>query len=46
MAPEISGDNNYNHKVDVWSVGIVAYEMFHQDLPFCERKIFDETVFI
>ena len=35
MAPEISGVNNYNYKIDIWSLGIIAYEMFHQKHPFC-----------
>jgi serine/threonine kinase 33 len=45
MAPEITGDHNYNQKVDIWSLGIIVYEMLHQDLPFCSRKEFDEEEF-
>ena len=40
MAPEITGDNTYNQKVDIWSLGVIVYEMLHQDLPFCSRKSF------
>jgi len=41
MAPEITGDATYNYKIDVWSLGIIVYEMFHQDTPFVSRKKFD-----
>jgi serine/threonine protein kinase len=46
MAPEITGDDIYSHKVDIWSIGIIVYEMLHQDIPFCSRKEFEENVFI
>lgn len=42
MAPEITGDTTYNQKVDIWSLGIVVYEMFHQDIPFCSSKDFNQ----
>jgi MAP/microtubule affinity-regulating kinase len=45
MAPEITGDNNYNQKVDIWSLGVIVYEMLHNDLPFCSTKNFDEDLF-
>jgi serine/threonine protein kinase len=41
MAPEITGDNSYNQKVDIWSLGIIVYEMLHLDLPFCSTKKFE-----
>ena len=34
MAPEIFKNSNYNSKADIWSIGIVFYEMLFGDLPF------------
>ena len=28
MAPEIKLNNNYNYKIDIWSLGIIFYELF------------------
>lgn len=46
MAPEINGDDIYNHKADIWSLGIVVYEMIHQDLPFCSKREFEQKTFL
>ena len=46
MAPEITGGDNYNYKVDIWSLGVVVYEMLHQDIPFLSRKNFDDKAFV
>jgi serine/threonine protein kinase len=34
MAPEIIRRENYGNKVDVWSLGILLYEMLHGHSPF------------
>ena len=34
MAPEIINKNGYNIKSDLWSVGIILYEMLHGYTPF------------
>jgi calcium/calmodulin-dependent protein kinase I len=45
MAPEITGEKTYNQKVDIWSLGIIVYQMLHQILPFCPSKDFSQVVF-
>lgn len=39
MAPEILKGASYNTKADVWSLGVVLYEMLYGKCPFEERTI-------
>lgn len=34
IAPEILNHENYNFKVDIWSFGIIIYELFDGKTPF------------
>ena len=34
MAPEIITKSNYDYKVDIWSLGILLYELLHGKVPF------------
>ena len=34
MAPEILKENSYNNSVDIWSLGILLYELSHGYTPF------------
>lgn len=34
MAPEVVQQHPYDHKIDVWSIGILAYELVHGSTPF------------
>jgi serine/threonine protein kinase len=34
MAPEMLKENTYDYKVDVWSCGVVLYEILHRGLPY------------
>jgi NIMA (never in mitosis gene a)-related kinase len=34
MAPEILNKSPYNHKVDIWSLGVSIYEMLTGKHPF------------
>jgi len=41
MAPEILFHNEYNNKSDLWSVGVILYEMITGTQPFNVRKLYD-----
>ena len=40
MAPEIYETESYNEKVDVWSLGILIYELLHGKSPFEGKTAF------
>ena len=41
MAPEIFKNFKYSSKVDIWSLGILLYEMYHKYSPFKGNSIFN-----
>ena len=41
MAPEIITKNGYNYNSDLWSVGIILYEMIHGYTPFNVANFID-----
>tara|TARA_Y100000741_G_scaffold341104_1_gene303137 strand:+ start:53 stop:1144 length:1092 start_codon:yes stop_codon:yes gene_type:complete len=41
MAPEILNNHKYNIKSDIWSLGIIMYEMFMKDHPYKANNIPD-----
>jgi len=34
IAPEVLNQNNYNHKCDIWSIGIITYVLLTNETPF------------
>jgi serine/threonine protein kinase len=34
MAPEIMNKEPYNHKIDIWSIGIIYFELLTGRTPF------------
>ena len=34
MAPEILNGQNYNHKCDLWSLGIIIYQLYTKKFPY------------
>ena len=41
MAPEIFENKKYNHKVDIWSLGILLFELLHGYSPFRGPSVLD-----
>lgn len=41
MAPEIMKLKNYNYKADIWSLGVVLYELLYATHPFTARNQFE-----
>ena len=45
MPPEALKNNIYSNKSDIWSIGIMAFEMLHGDTPWqckTERELIDK----
>ena len=40
MAPEMYENEEYTFSVDVWSIGILLYELLHKRSPFEEKNAF------
>ena len=34
MAPEMAQGLNYDHRIDIWALGIILYEILHGKSPF------------
>ena len=34
MAPETVSGKNYSFPIDIWSVGVILYEIFYEQIPF------------
>ena len=34
LAPEIINESGYSYKADVWSLGIIMYEIMNFEVPF------------
>jgi len=41
MAPEVLRSENYDHKVDIWSFGMVMYHMFENAIPYGVLPLYD-----
>ena len=39
MAPEIVNKQSYDYRVDIWSLGILLFELFHREPPFKGRNL-------
>jgi calcium-dependent protein kinase len=41
LAPEIYHGGGYNEKVDLWSLGVLLYQMLSGKLPFHQETVFE-----
>ena len=41
MSPEVLSNIHYNYKTDIWSLGILLYEMTHGTYPFIAKNMHD-----
>lgn len=41
MAPEIMKEKKYNYKSDLWSIGIIFYQMLMGEVPFKVKNIYE-----
>lgn len=37
MAPEIFDNGKYTNKCDIWSLGVIIYQMLHGTVPFMPK---------
>lgn len=42
MAPEVHAGNKYDYKCDIWSCGVMCYELLSNTLPFGDSREVDE----
>lgn len=42
MAPEIYLQEEYDHKADVWSLGVLLFFMLYRKFPFVTEYVFDD----
>ena len=40
MAPELVQEQPYNHTADLWSLGVILYELFCGTPPFFTNSIY------
>ncbi|EAX97236.1 CAMK family protein kinase [Trichomonas vaginalis G3] len=40
MAPELVQEQQYNEKVDIWSLGAILYELYYGKTPFSAKSIY------
>lgn len=39
MAPEVMKNSKYSSKCDIWSIGVIFYQILHRKLPWNGRNL-------
>jgi aurora kinase len=48
VSPEVLKGNNYDEKVDLWAIGIMAWEMKYGEIPFeisCQQELLKIVIY-
>jgi len=43
MAPEIIMNQRYDHRVDIWCLGILLYELLHNEAPYTGKDEYEKV---
>lgn len=45
MAPEVAEEKPYNEKCDIYSLGVIFYQMLFGDYPYMDDEVLNKNLF-